>query len=82
MFDNVDTTKLSRDYTENPLKRGELLNESDLRYLFEILNYSREEVSQYLNVGVSTIRKALKVYNIKKSPEQYLKKSQDTCLKK
>ena len=82
MFDNVDTTKLSRDYTENPLKRGELLNESDLRYLFETLNYSREEVSKYFNVGVSTIRKALKTYNIKKSPEQYLKKSQDTCLKK
>ena len=82
MFENVDTSRLSRDYHKFPFKKGELLNESDLRYLFEELNYSRDEVGKFFGVGATPIRRALTTYGIKKSPEQYLKKSNDTCLKK
>ena len=36
----VDKTKLTRDYETTPLKRGEMLSEDELRYLFIDLNLS------------------------------------------
>lgn len=64
----VDCTKLSRDYTINPLKRGEIPPESDLRYLYIELNWDRERVAQYLGSGKTkkTVVKFLNHYGIHK----------------
>ena len=82
MFENVDIKKLTRDYSINPLQKDETLDKKDLLYLFCELNFSREEVGKFLNIGVPRVRKFLKLYNLKKDPKLYLEKSKRTCLKK
>lgn len=64
----VDLSKLSRDYTKYPLTRGEIPPEADLRYLFLELNWDRVHVAQYLGSGKSkkTVAKFLKHYGITK----------------
>ena len=69
MFENVDIKKLTRDYSINPLQKDETLDKKDLLYLFCELNFSREEVGKFLNIGVPRVRKFLKLYNLKKDPK-------------
>ena len=82
MFENIDTTKLSRDYKQTPLKRGEIISEQDLRYLFLNLNYSRDEIAKYLDVGTALVRRSLTFYKLKKPLNLIREKSEHNCLVK
>lgn len=73
---DIDVTKLSRDYTKEPLKITanrtavgyviETPKQRDLEYLFIELNMSRKEVAQYFNVSEPQIKIWNRKYNIKK----------------
>ena len=62
----VDKTKLTRDYETTPLKRGEILPEDDLRYLFIDLNLSTVQIGKFLGKNAETVRKWTLQYNLKK----------------
>lgn len=68
MSNTVDVTRLKRDYSKDPLKRGERPAKEDLEYLYLELNMSREDVSSFLGCGKSlrNIKKFLKEYSITK----------------
>lgn len=80
MFENVDVSRLTRDYTNEPLRKKELMPESDLRYLFLELNYSRYEIGKYVGCSDTPIRRCLLKYNIKKSQELMTTKFKETCM--
>lgn len=82
MFEDINISKLSRDYTKLPLKRGEVIPECDLRYLFIDLNYSRDEIGKYLGVGATPVRRCLTLYNLKKPLNLIRSKSEKNCLAK
>ncbi len=64
----VDLSKLSRDYQTHPLHKGEVPKEEDLRYLYLTLNWDRITVAKYLGSGNSkkTVAKFLRQYGIAK----------------
>lgn len=69
----VDLSKLSRDYQTHPLHKGEVPKEEDLRYLYLTLNWDRITVAKYLGSGNSkkTVAKFLKKYNISKEDKLF-----------
>lgn len=71
-----------RDYKKNPLKRGELIPEEDLRYVYITLNLDRPSTGRYFGVGETPVRRALKHYGIVKPNALGQAKAQATCLKK
>jgi len=71
-----------RDYKKNPLKRGELIPEEDLRYVYLTLNLDRPSTGRYFGVGEAPVRRALKHYGIKKPEALGQAKARATCLKK
>ena len=48
---NIDTTRLTRDYTEQPLGKLEKPAKEDLEYLFKELNMTVEDLTKYFNKG-------------------------------
>ena len=46
----IDKNKLSRDYKADPVKRGEDINQSDLRYLYQELKLSIQQITSYLGI--------------------------------
>ena len=60
---------LSRDYKNNPLKYGELINEQDLHYLYLELNLSINEVAEVLGVSCGKVKISVKHYHMNKSRE-------------
>lgn len=77
-----DVTKLSRDYKKEPIKKGEIINKDDLSYMFFELNWSRDEIGEYLHTPVLRVRGWLTKYGFKKSRELYMKKARETCMRK
>ena len=68
---NIDITKLTRDYTQNPRKKGEVIPEQDLKYLFLTLNLTKKQVAEYIGTQCDVISKYLKQYGLVKSREQH-----------
>lgn len=64
------TNGLTRNYIEEPLKRGELPNREDMEFLFLTCNYSRSECAISCNCAEEKIKQAVKLYGLKKTPEQ------------
>lgn len=84
MFDNIDVSRLSRDYSKEPLKRGERPTKEDLEYLYLELNLDREIISSFLGCGKSlrNIKKFLSEYDIKKDYAKISESRKSNCLKK
>lgn len=72
MFDAIDINRLSRDYSKEPIKRGERPTKEDLEYLYLELNLDMVTVTKFLGCGKSTrnIQKFLREYSIKKDPKK------------
>jgi len=68
---SIDLMKLTRNYLEFPLKRGEIPNKEDLQYLYLDLNIGKKDMCQFLgNISSSRFQRIIKQYGIKKSIEQ------------
>ena len=63
---NIDTTRLTRDYTKQPLGKLEKPAKEDLEYLFKELGMTVEALTKYFNKGKSSVGRWLAKYNIKK----------------
>lgn len=69
-FDRVDSSRLKRDYSKLPLKRGERLDKEELSYLFFELNFSAELIGTYINKNHATVSYWLADLGYKKNQEQ------------
>ena len=76
---HIDTTRLTRDYTEQPLGKLEKPAKEDLEYLFKELNMTVEDLTKYFNKGKSSVGRWLTKYDIKKGTPQtkYVDLTQD-----
>lgn len=70
MFENVDASKLRRDYRKHPLKRGEKLFKEDFAYLFFDLDYTADEIAKYIGVSHTQIYRWKRLFGLYK-PEEY-----------
>ena len=60
----IDKNKLSRDYKADPVKRGEDINQSDLRYLYQELKLSIQQITSYLGITKHMLYKNIHKNNI------------------
>ena len=67
---------LSRDYSKEPIKKGEQICKQDLFYLYIELNFSMLQTARYLGRRGYPVSKYLKLYEIEKTKEQRLKSNQ------
>ena len=74
--------KLSIDYWNNPVKRGQYPNKKDLYYLFIDLNLPRQFLQDYFNVSGGTIRMWCYTFKITKTKQQAAKLSKILNLQK
>lgn len=72
---NIDLSKISRDYYQNPLfrlrrniygKKSELIPKDELYYVYITCNCSEKETASFFNVLENNVRHDLTLYNIKK----------------
>lgn len=82
MEQQIDLSKLSRDYSKEPLVFGERIPASDLQYLYITLNLSLEEIAKYFKSSTYRIKVNLRRNNIKKSMEAHEAVRRRNCLKK
>ena len=61
---------LSRNYKENPLKRGEKPRKEDLEYLYLQLNLTSKEICGIINKSETQTRAYFREYKLKKTTEQ------------
>ena len=71
-----------RDYISNPLKRGEIISESELYQCFIEENKTYEECCRFFNVSKSKLKKMLKHYGISKPKELKISAAKKTCIEK
>ena len=74
--------KLNRDYKQNPIKKGDLPDKEDLRYLMLDLVLTKEEIAEILGVKPSTVGKFCRKLGISRTKEQRTLVRQKTNLKK
>ena len=63
----IDYTKLTRNYRENPIKAGEQLIYEDFYYLYWELNLTKQQVAHILGCGTNRIYKFAKEHNLVKN---------------
>lgn len=73
---------MKRDYKDNPLKRGELPDKDDVKYLFLTLNLGVEECAEVCGCTIRKIRLVCVEYGYKKTEEQRTQCRNRTVLKK
>lgn len=73
---------LNRDYTNNPLKRGELPEKDDVKFLFLVLNLSREECAKICNCNPEKIKIVCQQNKFQKTKEQKAELRKLTNLRK
>lgn len=73
---------MKRDYKDNPLKRGELPDKDDAKYLFLTLNLGVEECAEVCACTIRKIRLVCVEYGYKKTEEQRTQCRNRTVLKK
>ena len=64
---DIDTTKLSRDYNNEPLQFGETIATADLEYLYIEQNWPLQRLSEFFRCSVPKIKRALHKAGITKS---------------
>lgn len=74
--------KLTRDYEELPLKRGEVPPYEDIYYLYIELNLGTKFLIKYFNRTSNIITKWLKTYDIVKPPEMWVEQSKNDWMLK
>ena len=62
--------KLNRDYINNPLKHGEYPEIEDVKFLFLVLNLSREECAKICNCNPEKIKIVCQQNKFSKTKEQ------------
>ena len=77
-LNEIDISRLTRDYIKYPLKPEESPSKNDLEYLFIELNWSRKELAAYFNRGRGFISNLYKRYGICKTQDQINKKIDKT----
>lgn len=65
----MDTNRLTRNYEEQPLKRGEQVPLQDVVYLYIELNWCGEQITKYFNRTGNWGNRLVKSYNLVKSKE-------------
>ena len=73
---------LSRNYKEQPLKRGEKPCKNDVTYLYLTMNLSISKLSQFFGRNENWVLKLIKEYQLKKSKEQTVKAREVTMLER
>ena len=66
----VDFSKLTRDYRVNPLKRGEMIQQEDLQYLFIEANLTLKQMAKIINRHPNQIGRQCKENHVIKGKEQ------------
>ena len=88
LYNKIDISKLSRDFTVFPLKKSgkynklEDLLEQDLQYLYIELNLSIKDIASFYNTSIYFILKNFKRLQIKKPKELIQKLKEETNIKK
>ena len=78
----IDLSRLSRDFSNNPVKLKEDLLESDLFYLFMELNLTKSEVSEILGCTNSKVYTFCKKYNMIKDKFKISESQRNMYLRK
>lgn len=81
-MNEIDYSRLSRDFSKEPIRRGEVIPKSDVEYLYIELNLNRPDTAKALGTCEMGLRRLLKVHNIKKPRTLYMKKAKATCMKR
>lgn len=71
MFENVDVSRLTRDYTKEPLAFGEKPKKEDMVYLYIELNLSLDDLASYFKCSNVKIKRVLRYHKVTKSKEQH-----------
>lgn len=74
----MDKSKLTRDYTSQPLAYKEHPNDLDLVYLYTDCLWSTEKIANYFNKAPATIRVQLKRLNLSRTQEERYKVRKQT----
>lgn len=79
----IDVSRLSRDYSKEPLVRGETPNIHELKYLLLEMNLSKQEIANYFKKkSATTISQWQKQFNVYKTQQQILDKRRKTNIDK
>ena len=78
----LDYTRFVRNYYLDKVKKGERINQDDLKYVFIECNLQLTECIEIFNVSYSKLRSDLKHFNIVKSPLLQQKNREKNCIKK
>ena len=78
----IDLSRLSRDFSINPIKPKEDILESDLFYLFMELNLTKSEVCEILGCTNSKVYSSAKKYNMSKDRFKIKESQRNMCLRK
>lgn len=60
MFNEIDTSKLSRDYSERPWKNGEVPVKEDFEYLYLELNLPAKIICKYMGIKSGCFNRTLR----------------------
>ena len=82
MLDQVDVTRLSRDFQRDPWKPREAAIKEDFEYLYLELNWSRLDVAEYLGTTENIVANVVKKYDLHKTIEQHQAAREHTCERK
>ena len=72
MQEQIDLTKLSRDYSKNPWKNGETAKYDDFHYLYVELNWSAKEIQEYMGIKSACLSRTLRNLGIYKPKSKTL----------
>lgn len=78
MFNEIDTSKLSRDYSKRPWKNGEEPVKEDFEYLYLELNLPAKIICKYMGIKSGCFNRTLRNLGIYKSRE-LIKESRERC---
>ena len=82
MFEEVDLTRLSRNFLEIPWKpRKDVPIESDFRYMYEELNLPGENICKFFGFSQPTLSRAIRKFKLHKSREK-INESRKSCFTK
>ena len=78
----MDTAKLSRDFSKEPLIKGEKPTKEDLKYMYLDCNMSRAEIAAFIGKSEAQTKKYLAEYKFQKTQKQKTEIRKRTILAK
>ncbi len=81
-LNQIDWSKLSRDFRVHPSQYREDILEEDLRYLYIELNWTREDVATFFNLSNNSLPVILRKYDIHKSSQLHVESRMKANIRK